>query len=396
MLNYHYAKMYGGKMILRFDDTNPITEKLEFVENILTDLKTLDIIPDKVSYSSDFFKEIQTYCRKLISDGNAYADDTPADLMKEQRDEGIESKHRQNTVEQNLQHFDDMLAGKTSTFCFRAKLNMQDKVKCLRDPVFYRCKDTPHHRTGTTYKAYPTYDLTVPIVDSLEGVTHALRTIEYRDRNALYEWVQKVLELRTSKIYDFSKLNLVSTVLSKRKLKWFVEEGHVDGWDDPRFPTVQGIMRKGMTVEALKDFMLEQGPSKNTNLMEWDKIWANNKMVIDPIAPRYTCIGKDTACKLFIENGPEPVEGRSQPLHPKNDAIGSKATIYGKELWIEYDDAIELSEGEKITLMKWGNATISKKVVDGKNIQLWANIDEADKDFKKTKKITWLCADPNT
>ena len=109
--------------------------------------------------------------------------------MKEQRDEGIESKHRQNTVEQNLQHFDDMISGKTSTFCIRAKLNMLDKVKCLRDPVFYRCKDIPHHRTGSTYKAYPTYDLTVPIVDSLEGVTHALRTIEYRDRNALYEWV---------------------------------------------------------------------------------------------------------------------------------------------------------------------------------------------------------------
>ena len=150
-----------------------------------------------------------------------------------------------------------MLSGKTTTFCIRAKLNMQDKVGCLRDPVFYRCKDTPHHRTGSTYKAYPTYDLTVPIVDSIEGVSHALRTIEYRDRNALYEWVQKVLNHRPVKIYDFSKLCMVSTVLSKRKLKWFVEEKHVDGWNDPRFPTVQGIMRKGMTVEALKSFMLE-------------------------------------------------------------------------------------------------------------------------------------------
>lgn len=238
MLNYHYAKMYGGKMILRFDDTNPITEKLEFVENIQTDLKTLEIVPDKVSYSSDFFKEIQDYCRKLIQDGNAYADDTPADRMKEERDVGTESKCRAFTVEENLKNFEDMLAGRTTTFCIRAKLNMQNPVKCLRDPVFYRCKQEPHHRTGSTYKAYPTYDLTVPIVDSLEGVTHALRTVEYRDRNALYEWVQKVLNLRTSKIYDFSKLNLVSTVLSKRKLKWFVENGHVDGWNDPRFPTV--------------------------------------------------------------------------------------------------------------------------------------------------------------
>jgi len=155
-------------------------------------------------------------------------------------------------------------------------------------------------------------------------------------------------------------------------------------------------MRKGMTVEALKDFMLEQGPSRNTNLMEWDKIWANNKMVIDPIAPRYTCVGLDSACKLIIENGPSPVEARSQPLHPKNNAVGSKAVIYGRELWIERDDASDIFEGEKITLMKWGNALITKKVVEGNKISLWATIDENDKDFKKTKKITWLCADPNT
>lgn len=396
MLNYHYAKMYGGKMILRFDDTNPITEKLEFVENIQTDLKTLEIVPDKVSYSSDFFKEIQDYCRKLIQDGNAYADDTPADKMKEERDVGTESKCRAFTVEENLKHFEDMLAGRTTTFCIRAKLNMQNPVKCLRDPVFYRCKQEPHHRTGSTYKAYPTYDLTVPIVDSLEGVTHALRTVEYRDRNALYEWVQKVLNLRTSKIYDFSKLNLVSTVLSKRKLKWFVENGHVDRWNDPRFPTVQGIMRKGMTVEALKEFMLEQGPSRNTSLMEWDKIWANNKQIIDPIAPRYTCIGKDTACKLIIENVSVATEARSQPLHPKNPAVGSKAVIYGRECYIERDDAQDIQEGEKITMMKWGNVVITKKVAEGSNFTLWGNLDEADKDFKKTKKVTWIAADPAT
>ena len=207
--------------------------------------------------------------------------------------------------------FDDMLSGKTTTFCIRAKLNMQDKVKCLRDPVFFRCKAEPHHKTGTKYKAYPTYDLACPVVDSTEGVTHALRTIEYRDRNALYMWVQKVLEIRPVVIYDFSKLNLISTVLSKRKLRWFVEQNHVEGWNDPRFPTVQGIMRRGMTVESLKNFMLEQGPSKNTNLQEWDKIWALNKDVIDPIAPRYTAIVEKSACKLTIENGPALREARS-------------------------------------------------------------------------------------
>lgn len=129
--------------------------------------------------------------------------------------------------------------------------------------------------------------------------------------------------------------------------------------------------------------------------MEWDKIWANNKKVIDPIAPRYTCVSKESACRLFIENGPSPVEARSQPLHPKND-VGSKATIYGQELLIEREDAVEIQEGEKITLMKWGNAIVSKKVVEGEKISLFAVIDEADTDFKKTKKVTWLCNDPAT
>ena len=160
-----------------------------------------------------------------------------------------------------MQFFDKMLSGESQDYCIRAKLNMQNEVKCLRDPVFFRCKDVPHHRTGTKYKAYPTYDLTCPIVDSIEGVTHALRTIEYRDRNALYQWVQKVLNLRPVTIYDFSKLSYKNTVMSKRKLKWFVEEGFVEGWNDPRFPTVQGIMRRGLTVECLKEFMLEPGPS---------------------------------------------------------------------------------------------------------------------------------------
>ena len=358
--------------------------------------------------------------------------------MKVERDQGIESKYRAATVEENMKRFHLMLEGKhdedvpkaapakeekkggkeekkkdaapkeekkaeepaaplTGEWCMRAKLNMQDKVKCLRDPVFYRIKREPHHRTGTKYKAYPTYDFACPIVDAIEGVTHCLRTIEYHDRNALYDWVQDKLGLRKVTIYDYSKLNLVSTVLSKRSLKWFVEQGIADNWQDPRFPTVQGIMRRGLTVEALKDFMLEQGPSKNTNLMEWDKLWAMNKDIIDPVTPRYTAIVKSSACHLHIENGPETPEARSQPLHPKNEAVGSKAVIYGRDLWIEKDDAASIEVGEKVTLMKWGNVTITKKDTgaDGNPI-LYGTIDEGDKDFKKTKKLTWVCADPET
>lgn len=217
--------------------------------------------------------------------------------MKKERDEMIESKYRDASVEDNLKRFELMLRGlhdepaaKEETkkgagkkeeekkevvkkdhkkeekkeekptvgdWCMRAKLDMKSKVGCLRDPVFYRVKTEPHHRTGTKYKAYPTYDFACPIVDAIEEVTHCLRTIEYHDRNAMYEWVQEKLGLRKVTIYDYSRLNLVSTVLSKRSLKWFVEEGITDGWTDPRFPTVQGIMRRGLTVEALKIFMLD-------------------------------------------------------------------------------------------------------------------------------------------
>jgi len=351
--------------------------------------------------------------KKLIEQGNAYADDTPGEEMKDQRDAQTDSKYRNASVKDNLQRFKEMCAGnkKFTSFCIRAKMpqmdedaedyldqagGMRNKVGCLRDPVFYRCKDVAHHRTGDKFKAYPTYDFTCPIVDSIEGVTHALRTIEYRDRDELYKWVQEVLGMRKVEMYEFSKLNFKCTCLSKRKLKWFVENGHVSGWDDPRFPTVQGIMRRGMSVKALKDFMLEQGPSKNTNLMEWDKIWSINKSVLDPIAPRYTCIGKKSSARLTVTNGPETTVGRSHPLHGKED-LGHKIIFYGKECLIEHADAKTMKEGEKITMMQWGNYTISKIETDSDGkLHLTGTIDEADKNFKGTTKVTWLTNDPES
>lgn len=397
MLNYHYAKIYNGKMILRFDDTNPMNEKIEFVENIQRDLKTLDICPDQVTHTSDHFPAIVEYMEKMIKEGNAYADNGKAEEMKEQRDNGIESPHRSKAPEENLKIFKDMLLGKADGWCIRGKMNMQDKFKCLRDPVFYRCKKEPHHRHGTKYQAYPTYDFACPIVDAIEGITHAMRTVEYHDRNGGYHWVQKVLGLRSVEIYDYSRLNLVSTILSKRSLKWFVEEGIAEGWNDPRFPTVQGIMRRGMTPDALKRFMLEQGPSKNTNLMEWDKIWAYNKEAIDFTAPRYTAIVQETSAKLILDNGPAKINAETHPLHQKNADLGVKAVLFGKELLVEAGDAKDIEVGEKVTLMKWGNATITKKDIsaDGK-IVLHAELNVEDKDFKKTKKLTWIALDENT
>lgn len=161
---------------------------------------------------------------------------------------------------------------------------------CMRDPVIYRRQDAPHHATGTRFKIYPTYDFVCPIIDSIEGVTHALRSNEYADRNELYKYMLKKLNLREVKIQDFSRLNFVNTTLSKRKLNKIIQVGLVSGWNDPRMPTVKGILRRGMTVTSLVEFMLEQGPSKNANLMFWDKFWALNRKRIDKIVPRFTAI----------------------------------------------------------------------------------------------------------
>lgn len=334
---------------------------------------------------------------KLIQDGNAYADNGTAEEMKDQRDNGIESVHRQKSPEENLAIFREMLEGRSKEYCIRGKMDMQCKFKCLRDPVFYRCKDEPHHRHGTKYKAYPTYHFACPIVDALEGVTHAMRTIEYHDYNDGYYWLLKVLGLRKVEIYDYARLNLVSTVLSKRNLQWFVDSGVADGWNDPRFPTVQGMMRRGMTPECLKRFMLEQGPSKNTNLMEWDKLWAYNKEAIDPTSARYTAIVKETASRLILTNAPDGFTTQTHPLHQKNADLGTKEILYGKEVLIEDGDALDIEIGEKVTLMKWGNCVITAKETDAQgHVVLTGELRLDDQDFKKTKKLTWITNDPNS
>lgn len=218
-LNYHYSRIYNGKMILRFDDTNPTNEKQEYTDNIMSDLKRLDITWDKLTHTSDNFDLLAEKCEWMINKELAYCDNTPLDQMRQERFDGIASKCRDKPKEQNLAEWKEMLLGseKGKAFCVRAKLSVDSPNKCLRDPVIYRCNDSPHPKTGTKWKCYPTYDFCCPIIDSIEGITNMLRTNEYADRNAQYSWFQKVLEIRKVNIYDFSRLNFVNTTLSKRK-----------------------------------------------------------------------------------------------------------------------------------------------------------------------------------
>lgn len=292
MNDYFAHKKYQGTLILRFDDTNPSKEKQEFQDSIIEDLALMGIKPDRSTHTSDYFQELYEYCIQLIKEGNGYADDTAQEQMRQERMDGIASKRRDASVEDNLARFEEMKKGteEGTKWCIRAKMSVDNPNKALRDPVVYRCNPQEHHRTGATWKIYPTYDFCCPIVDSIEGVTHALRTTEYKDRDAQYQWFIKALKLRGVHNWDFARMNFVRTLLSKRKLTKLVDAGLVWGWDDPRMPTVRGIRRRGMTIPALQEFILKQGPSKNIVNLDWTTFWATNKKYIDPIAGRYTAV----------------------------------------------------------------------------------------------------------
>jgi len=279
----------------------------------------------------------------------------------------------------------------------RAKIDMKEKNKCLRDPTLYRCSLTPHHRRKTAFKVYPTYDFACPIVDALEGVTHTLRTSEYQDRNAQYYWVIEALGLRRPHIWDYSRLNFRYTLLSKRKLKWFVETKRVEGWNDPRFPTVQGILRHGMTVQALRDFIALQGASRAGNLMDWDKIWAINQRVIDPIAPRYTAIDAIKKVPFHLKDVKSESVKKAQ-LHPKLNQLGQKDVKCTNKIWLELSDAELIADGEEVTLINWGNAIVEKVIKNNKGeIESLQGKTNLSGNVKTTsKKLTWLSTEENT
>lgn len=397
ILNKYFADAYHGKLIIRFDDTNPSKEKQEFEDSIVEDLRLLGIKGDRITYSSDYFDEMYDLAVKMIKEGKAYCDDTPLEQMRAERMDGIKSARRDRTVEENLKIFtEDMKNGTEEGLknCVRAKIDYTALNKTLRDPVIYRCNLTPHHRTGDKWKIYPTYDFCVPIVDALEGVTHALRTIEYRDRNAQYEWMLNALNLRKVHIWDFARVNFVRTLLSKRKLQWFVDKGYVGNWDDPRFPTVRGVRRRGMTVEGLKNFIISQGPSKNIINLDWNIIWSANKKIIDPIAPRHTALESKNLVEVNIVDGPE-LHAEKKPKHKKNPAVGEKDVYYSSKLLLEQSDAANIKDGEEVTFMDWGNIIVTKvhKNADGVVTSLDAKL-HLEGDFKKTeKKVTWLAAE---
>eukprot|EP01107_Rhizomastix_libera_P007585 TRINITY_DN22606_c0_g1_i1.p2 TRINITY_DN22606_c0_g1~~TRINITY_DN22606_c0_g1_i1.p2 ORF type:complete len:724 (-),score=241.23 TRINITY_DN22606_c0_g1_i1:107-2278(-) len=390
LLNEFFARQYGGKLILRFDDTNPAKEKQEFVDSITADLKTMNVIPDQVSYTSDYFDLLLTYAEKFIKEGKAYVETADKDTMRKERMELIESKCRSNTVEENLRLFEEMKQGteEGQKYVMRAKIDMKSPNGVLRDPSIYRCIKGSHYRTGDKYKVYPLYDFCIPIIDAIEGVTHAFRSSEYHDRNALYNWIGEAAGVKFAIIEDFSRLNFGYVLLSKRKLQWFVDTNRVDGWNDPRFPTLQGLLRRGLTIEAMREFCTAQGASKALNLMEMDKLWAINKKILDPIVPRFTCIEEEGHYTMTITDVKETTV-KLVPKHKKNAALGDKPLTLHPQVLLESADAMTIAKDEEFTLMDWGNVIADSIDHQAKTISAHTNPTGS---FKNTKKFTWLPA----
>jgi glutamyl-tRNA synthetase len=399
--DYFAHQAYKGTLRLRLDDTNPSKEKQEYQDAIIEDLALMGIKPDALSYTSDYFDYLYDMCVRLIKEGHAYADDTDQETMRDERFKGIASKRRDRTVEENLRIFEEMKQGSEEGLqnCMRAKLSVDNPNKAMRDPVIYRCNiETPHHRTGTKWKMYPMYDFACPVVDSYEGVTHALRATEYTDRNPQYQWFLDTLKLRQVYMWDFARMNFIRTFLSKRKLAKLVDTGKVWGWDDPRMPTIRGVRRRGMTIPALRDFILKQGPSRNVVTMDWTNFWASNKKEIDPIAPRHTAILKKDIVKVTVTGAEAPAEPFSadKPKHPKNKDVGTKKVTFGPELLLDQADAKSFKDGEEITLMAWGNAFV-RQISAGDPIPSLTCELNLQGDVKKTeKKVTWLASQGQT
>ncbi|KAM3475003.1 hypothetical protein MY5147_003986 [Beauveria neobassiana] len=388
---------YKGQMRLRLDDTNPSKEKQEFQDAIVEDLALMGIKPDTLTYTSDYFDYLYDMCIKLIKMGKAYADDTDQETMRDERMHGRPSKRRERTVEETLRIFEEMKKGTEEGLanCIRAKLSVDNPNKAMRDPVIYRCNvEQPHHRTGRKWNTYPMYDFACPVVDSHEGVTHALRSTEYTDRNPQYQWFIDTLGLRQVHMWDFSRLNFIKTFLSKRKLAKLVDSGKVWGWDDPRMPTIRGVRRRGMTVAALRDFIIKQGPSRNIVSMDWTTFWAANKKEIDPIAPRHTALLKKDLVKVDLSGSETPsgVVVEERPKHPKNADVGNKQVYFSPQIYLDQADAKTFKPDEEITLMGWGNAFVRDIPTNDpiSSLKLELNLKG---DFKTTeKKVTWLSA----
>jgi len=397
LLNSYYAKRYQGKMLLRFDDTNPKKSTIEYRDNILKDLGTLDVTYDAMTYTSDYFALLIEYGEKMIRAGLGYVDTSTAEEMKKSRDLFAPSPCRDDPIEVSLARWEEMKKATTAglSYCLRAKIDYKSVNGSMRDPVIYRCVVAEHYRTGFQFNVYPTYNFACPIIDALEGVTHALRSNEYHNSEDQFYWfLANIPDMprRDVKIKDFSRIAFGYTVMSKRKLQWIVDQGIVDTWTDPRFPTIQGVTRRGLTMEALKKFILMQGDSTKGVNMDINILWGINKHIIDHEIPRFTCIRSDNIVPVTISGAPE-TEAFDTWKCKNNESLGKKTITKANRIYLDQEDAKNLAVNEEVTLMEWGNCIINNIVKEGNIVVSCTATLNLAGDFRTTKKkLTWLPA----
>jgi glutaminyl-tRNA synthetase len=342
-LNFGLGKEFGGATNLRFDDTNPAKEEVEYVESIQRDVKWLGFDwEDRLYYASDYFEKLYNFAEALIQKGKAYVDDQSAEEIRANRgtlkEPGKNSPFRDRSVDENLDLFRRMRAGEfpDGARVLRAKIDMASPNVVMRDPALYRIKHVHHHRTGDAWCIYPMYDFAHCLSDSIEGVTHSICTLEFENNRPLYDWILDELGVFHPQQIEFARLNLTYTVLSKRKLIHLVEQGITTGWDDPRMPTLSGIRRRGYTAEALRDFCERIGVARADNMVEFNLLEHCLREDLNARAPRAMAVLNPL--RVVIENYPEgQVDEFDFPWHPEAD-MGSRKVPFSKVLYIEQDD----------------------------------------------------------
>ena len=344
-LNFGLAEKFGGATNLRFDDTNPVTEDTEYVESIKADLKWLGFNWIKECYASDYFDQLYAFAVQLIEKGLAYVDDSTAEEIAQQKGTptvpGTGNAFRNRSIQENLELFAAMKAGQYNDGekVLRAKIDLASPNMHMRDPLLYRIKKAHHHRTGDKWCIYPMYDFAHGQSDSIENITHSICTLEFIPHRALYDWCIEQLGIFPSKQYEFARLNMTYTVMSKRKLLQLVNDQHVEGWDDPRMPTISGMRRRGYTAESIRDFCERIGIAKRENYIDLSLLEFCVREHLNKIAQRRMVV--TDPIKLVITNYEQEEEILNSENNPEDPNGGTRPVPFSKELWIQADDFME-------------------------------------------------------
>ncbi len=414
-LNFGIARDFGGACNLRFDDTNPVTEDVEYVDSIQEDVRWVGFSwDDRLYYASDYFQQLYDCAEALIRDGKAYVDDLTADQIREYRgtlkQPGRESPHRNRSVDESLDLFRRMRAGEfpDGARVLRAKIDMSSPNLNMRDPVLYRIRRAHHHRTGDAWCIYPMYDYAHPISDALERITHSICTLEFEDHRPLYDWLVQSLPLPgTPQQIEFARLNLTYTVMSKRKLLQLVTDKHVSGWDDPRMPTISGLRRRGYTPESIRRFCDEIGVAKRENVLDVGLLEFCVREDLNKRAPRAMAVLRPL--KVVLDNYPDDrVEQMDLVNNPEDPSAGTRQVPFSRVLYIEQDDFMldppkkffRLAPGREVRLRNAYLITCTDVVKDaaGNVVELRATYDPATRggdapDGRKVKAtLHWVSA----